>query len=88
MKPGIYYVINYGRTCIFIFEILTFENALTCVIPQLFTLTLAISNSFRNIHFSIVPVINFIIMFSTYVKDIHILYMKGIHPTILGSNIR
>jgi hypothetical protein len=75
MKPWIYYFISNVRKCISS-ETLTFQNALKCMISQLSWLTLTISNSSRNILFSNVAIINFIMFFDKCEAYTYTLYER------------
>jgi hypothetical protein len=75
MKPGIYYVIYNVHKSNF-FEILTFHNALKSMISQLSWLTLTFSKSHRNILFSNVPIINFIMFFDICEAYTYTLYER------------
>ena len=62
MKSELNYDIPNDRKCIFC-EILSFLNALKCMVPQLSSMNLIISNRSRNILSSKVPITNFIMFF-------------------------
>jgi cellulose synthase/poly-beta-1,6-N-acetylglucosamine synthase-like glycosyltransferase len=83
MKPQIYYDYHYGRKCKFS-EKFSFLNALKCMISQLSPLTnsLQFPTLPEIFSFRMFPLLT-LLCFQTYVMDMHILYKKRIHPTIL-----
>jgi hypothetical protein len=60
----------------FFLEILTFQNDLKCMISQLSSMTLTISKSSRNILFSNVAIINFIVFFDICERFTYTLYER------------